>query len=205
MIGLLTTHFTGFFRHARHFELAAEHALWAAHRRGSARLWSAAAATGEEPYSLAMSLLEIFPGDDPPVSILATDVDAGALETARRGEYGEAAVATLAPERRARFLARPDGSRRFLVAPAVRRLVEFREVNLARPGEALSGPFDVVFCRNALMYLEEARRALAMERLASLIPPGGMLVLDPAEHLGAGSRWFGEGAGGVFRRRRESP
>ena len=69
LIGLVTTNFTGFFRHPRHFELAAEHALWAAHRRGRARLWSAAAATGEEPYSIAMALIEAFRRDDPPPTI----------------------------------------------------------------------------------------------------------------------------------------
>ena len=74
-VGLLTTNFSGFFRHPRHFELAAEHALWAVHRRGAARLWSAAAATGEEPCSLAMALIEVFQRNDPPVTILATDID----------------------------------------------------------------------------------------------------------------------------------
>ena len=101
LIGLLTTNFTGFFRHPWHFQFAAEHALRAAQRRGVARLWSAAAATGEEPYSLAMALIELFRCDNPPVSILATDVDAEALAVARRGEYDERAVrpATRRPKR----------------------------------------------------------------------------------------------------------
>ena len=92
LIGLLTTNFTGFFRHPWHFDIAAEHALRAVHRRGAARLWSAAAATGEEPYSLAMALIDIFRCDNPPVTILATDVDDDALAVARRGEYDERAV-----------------------------------------------------------------------------------------------------------------
>ena len=89
---LLTTKFTGFFRHPRHFEIAAEHALRAADRRGRARLWSAAAATGEEPYSLAMALIEVFRRDDPPANILATDIDVEALAVAQQGEYGEPAL-----------------------------------------------------------------------------------------------------------------
>src|SRR5262245_48971950 len=72
---LLTTRFTGFFRHPQHFELATQHALHVARERGCARLWSAAAATGEEPWSLAMALIETFGCDDPPAKILATDVD----------------------------------------------------------------------------------------------------------------------------------
>jgi chemotaxis protein methyltransferase CheR len=91
LIGLLTTHFTGFFRHPRHFGVAAEHARWAVHRRGTARLWSAAAATGEEPYSLAMALIDIFQRKNPPVTILATDIDGDALAVARQGEYAEPA------------------------------------------------------------------------------------------------------------------
>src|SRR5262245_37407133 len=75
MISLLTTNFSGFFRHPHHFEVAAEHALWAVHRRGAARIWSTAAATGEEPYSLAISLIEVFQRNDPAVTILATDID----------------------------------------------------------------------------------------------------------------------------------
>ena len=75
LTGLLTTNFTSFFRHPHHLDLAAEHTLWVVHRRGAARLWSAASATGEEPYSLAMALTEVFQRDDPAVTILATDID----------------------------------------------------------------------------------------------------------------------------------
>src|SRR4030095_144869 len=103
LIGLLTTHFTGFFRHPRHFDLAVEHALWAVHCRGTARLWSAAATTGEEPYSLAMALIDIFQHDNPPVTILATDIDEDALGVARHGEYGQSALREIEPERRARY------------------------------------------------------------------------------------------------------
>src|SRR5207245_9398291 len=79
LIELLTTNFTGFFRHPWHFHLAAEHALWAVHRRGSARLWSAAAATGEEPDSLAMAVIDVFRRDAPAVTLLATDIGHAAL------------------------------------------------------------------------------------------------------------------------------
>jgi chemotaxis protein methyltransferase CheR len=82
LLCLLTTKFTGFFRHPRQFQVAAEHALRAGHRRGRARLWSAAAATGKEPYSLAMALIEVFRRDDPPATILATDINEEALTDA---------------------------------------------------------------------------------------------------------------------------
>jgi chemotaxis protein methyltransferase CheR len=238
LIGLLTTNFTGFFRHPWHFHIAAEHALRAVHRRGVARLWSAAAATGEEPYSLAMALIELFQCDNPPVSILATDVDAEALAVARRGEYDERGlrpatagdrsrrrevvqgaathqvrpacaghyeegISGLSSERCAHFFVRSEGPR-WSVTPAVRRFVEFRELNLAERSRAVEGPFDVVFCRNVLMYLEASRRHAVLERIASLLTPEGLLMLDPTEHPGPAGSWFRPVADGVYSRRRES-
>jgi chemotaxis protein methyltransferase CheR len=199
---LLTTKFTAFFRHPSHFEVAAEHALQAAGERGRARLWSAAAATGEEPYSLAMALIEAFQRGDPPADILATDVAADALAAAERGEYGDAALRELASERRERFLKPTGVAGRWGVAPAVRRLVEFRALNLASESWPVEGPFDVIFCRNALMYLEASHRHTALERMASLLAPDGLLLLDPAEHLGKAAHLFTPDAGGIYRRRR---
>ncbi len=207
LIGLLTTGFTGFFRHPWHFDVASEHALWAAHRRGRARLWSAAASTGEEPYSLAMSLLEVFRRDDPPVTILATDIDARALELARAGEYPETALAAVDAGRRERFFAERAAPGRRRIAAAARGLVEFREMSLAEPAwpVEVAGPFDVVLCRNVLMYLEESRRRAALERVASLLAPDGLLLIDPAEHLGAAADLFGRGEKGAYTRRGEKP
>lgn len=196
-IGLITTAFTGFFRHPRHFELAAEHALGAAHRRGVARLWSAAAATGEEPYSLAMSLIEIFGRDDPPVTILATDINEAALSAARRGEYAGPVPAA----QRTRFFSPATDGRRWRISQAVRDLVEFRPLNLTDAAWPVAGPFDVVFCRNVLMYLEAGRRGPVLERITSVLAPDGMLLLDPAEHLGNAAPRFTGGAEGVYRLR----
>ena len=82
----------------------------------------------------------------------------------------------------------PDGSARWSVTPAVRRFVEFCEVNLAERSWPVEGPFDVIFCRNVLMYLEASRRHAVLERMASLLAPEGLLIVDPTEHLGkAGS------------------
>lgn len=206
LISLLTTGFTGFFRHPWHFHRAAEHALWAAHRRGRARLWSAAASTGEEPYTLAIALIEVFRRDDPPATILATDVDAEALVRARAGEFTDAALATVDPEQRTRFFseaAATPGRRRIDDAP--RRLVEFRELSLAESSWPVEGPFDVVLCRNVLMYLSEPSRRAAIQQMASLLAPGGLLFLDPAEHLGASADLFGRGERGVFALRRGTP
>lgn len=200
-IALVTTQYTGFFRHPRHFEIAAEHALWAAHRRGIARLWSAAAATGEEPWSLAMAAVEVFRQAEPPVEILGTDINLEALAVAGRGAYGERAVEALGAERRRRFVVESDSAPPHVLVPGLRRLVQFRAVNLASVTWGIAGPFDVVFCRNVLMYLETCHRYAVIERMASLLAPDGLLVLDPAEHLGRAAHWFTAGGGGVYARR----
>jgi chemotaxis protein methyltransferase CheR len=204
LLSLLTTKFTGFFRHRRHFELAAQHAERAARERGRARLWSAAAATGEEPYSLAMALLEVFQQHDPPAEILATDVDVEALAVARRGEYNEAAFGKLAPAHRQRFLQQSSVPRCWSIAPAVRRLIEFRAMSLSNVAWPIEGPFDVIFSRNVLMYLEAGYRYTVLERMASLLAPDGLLFLDPAENPGKAGHLFASGADGVWVRRHAS-
>jgi chemotaxis protein methyltransferase CheR len=203
LIGLLTINYTRFFRNAWQFDIAAEHGTMAIHERGNARLWSAAAATGEEPYSLSMALIGATGRDDPPVSILATDINPDVLEVARRGEYGEAAIGSLNPEQRARFFSEPAGPARWRISDAARRLVKFLQLNLSSGMWPVEGTFDVIFCRNLLMYLEPAHRHRILKRMASLIAADGLLVLDPAEHLGEAQHLFGPGKSGIYSARSE--
>jgi len=202
---LLTTKFTGFFRQPAHFDVAAQHTLRVISERGRARLWSAAAATGEEPYSLAMALIEILRREDPPVSILATDVDAEALVVAKRGEYNEAAIRALGTARGEKFLRETGANHLWSIVPSVRCLIEFRELNLANAVWPTEGPFDVILCRNVIMYLEACHRYAVLERMASLLAPEGLLILDPAEHLGKASHMFTPQGNAVFSRRNTSP
>ena len=204
LLCLLTTRFTGFFRHPRHFELAAGHAIRAIGQCGRARLWSAGVATGEEAWSLAMAVMEAFRRDDPPASVFATDVEIEALATARQGEYAGGALRSLSPARRDRFFSETSVPQRWCVAPAVRRLVEFRALNLVSEEWPVEGLFDVIFCRNVLMYLETHHRYAVLERLASLLAPDGLLMLDPAEHLGKARHLFLPGTDSVYSLRRRS-
>jgi len=200
LIGLVTTNFTSFFRNPWQFELAAGHAHRAIQRRGTASLWSAGAATGEEPYSLAMALIETTRRDDPPVTILATDVDTDVLAAAKLGEYREPAVRAIEPPARKRFFSETANAGRWRIAEAPRRLVEFRSLNLIDPVWPMAGPFDILFCRNVLMYLDARIRREVLRRIASLIAPGGLLFLDPAEHLDQAEPLFSRGANGVYSR-----
>jgi len=204
LIELLTTNVTAFFRHPWHFDQAAEHALWTVHRRGPARLWCAAAATGEEPYSLAMSLIDVFRRDDPAVTILATDIDETALAVARDAEYSGTALAALVPRHHAQFVGEATASGRRRLATAVRRLVTFQRLNLAEIAWPIDGTFDVVFCRNVLLYLDASHRYAVLERVASVLEPGGLLLLDPTEHLGGADLLFVSRGHGVYSRRAAS-
>jgi len=201
IIRLITTKFTGFFRHPRQFEAAANASFKAAQQRGCARLWSAGTATGEEAYSLAISLLEFFKLDEPPVTILATDLDKAALNTAAKGEYGARALEALDPARRGRFFTQ-TGQHTWAINPVPRRFVEFGTLNLASDSWSVEGPFDVIFCRNVLMYLEECHRYSVLERMASLLRSEGLLVLDPSEHPGRAQHLFIAGPDAIYSRAR---
>ena len=126
----------------------------------------------------------MFRRDDPPATILATDIDADALPVARQGEYGKAALGTLKPEQRAGFFNESTGTPRWHLVPTVQRLVEFRTLNLVDPLWPIEGQFDVIFCRNVLMYLETDCRQSVLDRMASLLSPDGLSVLDPVEDPG---------------------
>lgn len=163
------------------------------------RLWSAGCATGEEPYGLAMLLLEAGRAAD---RILATDLSARALDAARRAAYRPRTLRRLPPELAGRWLspAGPDGAR--TVREEVRARVELARHNLVR--ERPPGPaFDAVLCRNVLIYFDPAVAAAVLRTLLEAVRPGGWLVLGPVElPLAAGLpvEWVEDGAATLLRR-----
>lgn len=198
LLSLMTTKFTSFFRHPLHFDRAAQHVLEVCQQRGRASIWSAGAATGEEPWSQAMRLLEVFLHDDPPVAIIATDIDSAAIEYARRGEYTETSLKSVEPARRSRFFREMTPERRYAITETPRQLVEFQLLNIADDSWSIEGPLDVIFCRNVLMYLNARHRQNAVERMTSLLEPGGLLILDPAEHVADSHQRFYAGRDGIY-------
>jgi chemotaxis protein methyltransferase CheR len=168
---------TYFFRHPEQLGLIRQLAIAVAPRDRPLSIWSAGCATGEEPYTLAMELVDAGRaglGD----RILATDVSTRALAVAREGRYGEWSLRRLDATLRARhFEAQPP---QVLVRPEIRQMVEFRRHNLVRePSPALG--FDLVLCRNVLIYFNPPTAALVVEKLAVSLAPGGVLVLGPVE------------------------
>ena len=201
LISLFTTNLTGFFRHPEHFDIAADHVLRVGQSR-QPRCFSAAAATGEEPYSLAMAVTEVFGEEEPRVNILATDIDVEALAVARLGEYSDRALEGLSADRLERFFTEITVNH-WRIKPTVQSLVEFRALNLNDvTWQNIEGPFDVIFCRNVLMYFEASYRYSVAERLASLLAPDGLLILDPTEHLGKAGHFFARAAADAVYSRR---
>ena len=182
-VNALTTNQTDFFRESHHFAMLAEHAGEVTGR--PMRVWSAAASTGEEPYSIAITLCEAFESLTPPVEILATDLDTRVLANARGGIYPLDKVSAIDPERLRRFFLKGRGSRegQARVRDAVRDLVTFRTLNLRDAHWDVEGPFDAIFCRNVLIYFDKPTQRAVLERLAARLAPGGYYFAGHSESL----------------------
>lgn len=174
---------------------------------GRIRIWCAAAATGQEVYSVAMAVLDFLAGrpgialGPNDFAILATDISRTALEVARRGWYSTAEVARgLAPEQRARHFRADRGG--WLAAEPLRRMIDFQRLNLMDPLPNL-GTFDLILCRNVLIYLDEPSRRRIGHGLYQALNPGGFLILGAAESLyGVTDTFTIERIGGTFAYRR---
>ena len=182
-VNCLTTNLTSFFREQHHFPLLTE-ALRSLSGAGRPppRLWCNAASTGEEPYSLAMCLAETLGGSSP--RILASDIDTQVLATAQRGVY-PADARGLSPERLKRHFLRGTGANAgyIRVRPELARLIEFRQFNLMSPQWSLGEPFDIVFCRNVMIYFDAPTQRRVLERTHAVMRPGGLLFVGHSENF----------------------
>ncbi|MEO8154037.1 MAG: CheR family methyltransferase [Rhizobacter sp.] len=180
-VNCLTTNLTSFFREEHHFQALGSD-LKARSGQGL-RIWCNAASTGEEPYSIAMTCAEAL-GSTSSVKIVASDIDTKVLATASRGVYG-ADARGLSPERlRAHFLrgkAANSGSIR--VKPELARLIEFRTHNLMEARWSLGDPFDIVFCRNVMIYFDAPTQRKVLERIHGVIKPKGLLFVGHSENF----------------------
>ena len=151
-------------------------------RNGRIRVWSSACSSGEEPYSLAMTLADARNLDESRLSIRATDLSPRVLELAERGYYRALSFRATEPEAIRRWF-RPDGEG-FVIDDRIKRLVQFGRVNLLDGARvAAEGPFDVIFCRNVLIYFDKPTQKRVVESFANALRPGGYLFLGHAESL----------------------
>lgn len=190
LINALTTNKTSFYREPHHFDALRERveAMARASRGAPLRLrvWSAACSTGEEPYTIAMTLLDALPPGAHDVKILASDIDTEVLEKAARGVYSSESVAHDVPQRiAARWVVQGTGAEagRARIRREARRLITFQQINLIAPSWPFRAKFDLVFCRNALIYFDRPTQDATVRRFVGLLAPGGELVLGHSESL----------------------
>ncbi len=184
MLSALTTNLTRFFREPHHFEHLRSHLVArlkpAAVSGRRVRIWSAGCSTGEEPYSIAMTVLDAIPeAPHLDIRVLATDIDPRVIATAQRGRYASEAVAQTPPAMRKRFLEDDDS---VVVADEARALVTFRELNLMADWP-MRGQFDVIFCRNVAIYFDEQTQSRLWARFADKLADRGVFYAGHSERV----------------------
>lgn len=188
LISALTTNVTSFFREKHHFDtlrdaLAGD--LGARARAGGrVRIWSAGCSSGQEPYSIAMTVLEAVPeAARLDLRILATDIDPKIVAKARAGEYPAEEASGIPANLRGKWLPScgKDGTR-CSVSPDVRALITFNELNLVNAWP-IKGPFDVIFCRNVAIYFSQQTQQTLWQRFSAMLPPSGLLFIGHSERV----------------------
>lgn len=192
-VNCLTTNLTAFFREDHHFHALVDD-LKAIAGRGVGtsagkplRIWCSAASTGEEPYSIAMTVVETL-GSAAPVRIVASDIDTKVLATAQRGVYGSDARG-LSPERLQRHFLRGKGANAgFLrIKPELAKMIDFRPFNLMSRGWTGAGglgePFDIIFCRNVMIYFDNPTQRQVLQQMHAVLKPGGLLYVGHSENF----------------------
>ena len=178
----LTTNLTSFFRESHHFPILAD---FVKTLKEPATVWCSAASTGEEPYTIAMTLCEAYGTLTPPAQIIATDIDTNVLATGANGVYPIERIDKLSPERIKKFFLRGKGNQEgyVRVRPELRKLVTFKQLNLLADSWPVSGQFDVIFCRNVMIYFDKPTQSKILSRFVPLMKPHALLFAGHSENF----------------------
>ncbi len=193
----ISTNHTFFFREKDHFDLLTAEILpniWqkVPETRQNLRLWSAGCSSGEEAYSLAITISEYMGPKTVSLDhlgILATDISMTALAKASRGVYSAAEIAQIAPDLKRRYFVRSEDGE-WAINQALKKIILFRRLNLMREAYPFKGKFHIIFCRNVMIYFDEPTRKALLERFYSYLEPEGYLFLGHSESLGRSSSLF---------------
>jgi len=190
LLDSVSTNVTHFFRESEHFEFIREQMTrWLADGQTRFRFWSAASSTGQEPYTLAMTLLDTCAaaGRQPDIKILATDISTRVLAEAEAGVYDEEKMAGVPAPMRARYFDRTEveGQPVFRARRELRDMIVFKRVNLSQPPFPMRGPMSVILCRNVMIYFDEPVRRALIEEFCGLLGPDSFLIVGKSESLTA--------------------
>lgn len=188
-INSLTTNLTSFFREAHHFPVLAEHAR---KLQQPITIWCSAASTGEEPYSIAITLIEALGERAASAKVIATDIDTAVLAKAAAGVFTSEQVARLSPERLRRFFNKGTGCNagKVRIRPEVAAMVKFSRLNLLDPSWSVKDPVDAIFCRNVMIYFDKPTQKKVLDRFAPLLKPGGLLFAGHSENASLVNQTF---------------
>ncbi len=185
-LDVISTNVTSFFRENDHFVFMADFVKkMVAEGQNRVRIWCAASSSGEEPYTLAMTFLENAQGFRGECKILATDISTHILAKARKGEYSESKMNGVNPQLRARyFTVQGSGSNKvYTVNDTLAGMITFKRLNLSKPPFPMKGPFDLIFCRNVMIYFDNIVRKRLMDEFSRLLRPGGYLMVGHSESM----------------------
>jgi chemotaxis protein methyltransferase CheR len=191
LIDSLSTNLTSFFREIQHFDFLQKtylpHLAEKKHKAGShkIRCWSAGCSSGEEPYSLAITLLDAFAGQGNwDIKVLATDISTTILQRAKEGIYEQKRIDPVSPQQRQKYLSvnRMDGEKFYEVNKLLRDVVIFRYLNLMADWP-IGGPLDFIFCRNVMIYFDKPTQQRLIGRFYDLLDSGGLLFTGHSESL----------------------
>lgn len=182
-INALTTNLTSFYREAHHFPILATHINSIKHR--PIKIWCNAASTGEEPYTIAMTMMDLFDSLTPPVHIIATDIDTNALEKAKKGVYTLDQTEKVSEDVLKRFFlkGREHQAGQVKVRQELQDLIEFSQLNLHDTHWPIKGSFDAIFCRNVMIYFDKPTQNNILQKFAPLLQPNGLLFTGHSESL----------------------
>jgi chemotaxis protein methyltransferase CheR len=201
-LDVISTNFTHFFREAEHFDRLRDAVVrWREQGQRRFRVWSAASSSGEEPYTVALVLDQLLSAEVD-WRILATDISTRVLGLARAGQYVEhqlqAVPKAVLKTSFTRIAAKGEAA--YQVCEAVRSHVAFARLNLSQPPFPMQGPFDVIFCRNVMIYFDTPVRQTLIGEIERLLRPGGLLMIGHAESLSAVSTGLKTVAPSVYQR-----
>jgi chemotaxis protein methyltransferase CheR len=183
-LDVISTNHTSFFREPDHFDfLRSVLADWRRDGMRHLRVWSAASSTGEEPYTIAFTIADALDGAEVDWRILATDISTKVLAKAEAGIFIDSKLTGLARGEMNRFFERGPGKDEHTVRAGMRAKIAFRRLNLVTPPYPMRGPFDVIFCRNVMIYFDQAVRQRVISGMEHLLRPGGYLIIGHAEAL----------------------